>query len=58
MGPRSDLSTWHHPVRPESETRLSPFGHAHINMLGHYSFSVPEAVARGYLRPLNVGHET
>jgi hypothetical protein len=25
---------------------------AHINMLGRYSFSVPEAVARGELRPL------
>jgi len=40
------------PVRPEDEARLSPFGHEHINMLGRYSFSVPEAVARGELRPL------
>ena len=39
-------------VRPEDEGRLSPFGHEHINMLGRYSFSVPEAVARGELRPL------
>lgn len=41
------------PVRVEDEARLSPFGHEHINMLGRYSFSVPEAVARGELRPLN-----
>ena len=40
-------------VRPEDEARLSPFGHEHINMLGRYSFSVPEAVARGELRPLS-----
>jgi hypothetical protein len=33
-----------YPVRPEDEARLSPFGHEHINMLGRYSFSVPEAV--------------
>ncbi|PWF11655.1 transposase, partial (plasmid) [Xanthomonas citri pv. citri] len=36
-----------YPVKPEDEARLSPFGHEHINMLGRYSFSVPEAVARG-----------
>ncbi len=41
-----------YPVKPEDEARLSPFGHEHINMLGRYSFSVPEAVARGELRPL------
>lgn len=40
-------------VRPEDEARLSPFSHEHINMLGRYSFSVPEAVARGELRPLS-----
>jgi len=41
-----------YPVLPEDEARLSPFGHEHINMLGRYSFAVPEAVARGELRPL------
>lgn len=41
-----------YPVKPEDEARLSPFGHEHINMLGRYSFSVPEVVARGELRPL------
>lgn len=44
-------------VRPEDEARLSPFGHEHINMLGRYSFSIPEAVARGELRPLNGSRE-
>jgi len=38
-------------VRPEDEARLSPFSHEHINMLGRYSFAVPEAVTRGELRP-------
>jgi TnpA family transposase len=32
--------------------RLSPLLYEHINMLGRYSFSVPEAVAKGKLRPL------
>jgi TnpA family transposase len=41
-----------YPVLPEDVARLSPFGHEHINMLGRYSFAVPEAVARGELRPL------
>ena len=46
-----------YPVRSEDEARLSPFGHEHINMLGRYSFSVPESVARGELRPLTRGNE-
>jgi TnpA family transposase len=46
-----------YPVKPEDEARLSPFGHEHINMLGRYSFSVPEAVARGELRPLTKENE-
>ena len=41
-----------HSVRPEDEARLSPLGHEHINLLGRYSFAVPESVARGELRPL------
>ncbi|EPM90638.1 Tn5045 transposase [Pseudomonas syringae pv. actinidiae ICMP 19068] len=47
-----------YPIRPDDEARLSPFGHEHINMLGRYSFSVPEDVARGELRPLNGGGES
>ena len=41
-----------HSVRPEDEARLSPLGHEHINLLGRYSFAVPESVAWGELRPL------
>ena len=41
-----------YPVRDEDVARLSPLLHEHINMLGRYSFSVPEAVAKGELRPL------
>jgi len=42
-----------YPVREEDVARLSPFVHErHINLLGRYSFAVPEAVARGELRPL------
>lgn len=44
-------------VRPEDEVRLSPFGHEHINMLGRYSPSVQESVARGELRPLTKGND-
>lgn len=47
-----------YPVRPDDEARLSPFGREHINLLGRYSFSVPEAVARGELRPLGKASET
>jgi TnpA family transposase len=45
-------------VRPEDEARLSPFGHEHVNMLGRYSFAVPDAVARGELRPLRTATES
>jgi TnpA family transposase len=42
-----------HEVLDEDIARLSPFIHVqHINLLGRYSFSVPEAVKRGELRPL------
>ena len=40
------------PVRPEDVARLSPLMFEHINLLGRYSFAVPEAVQRGQLRPL------
>jgi len=39
-------------VHDEDVARLSPFGHGHINLLGRYSFVVPESVTRGELRPL------
>ena len=39
-------------VRDEDVARLSPLGFEHINMLGRYSFAVPEEVTRGERRPL------
>jgi len=41
-----------YPVKDEDVARLSPLIYDHIHMLGRYSFSMPEAVARGELRPL------
>ena len=41
-----------HQVDNAGVARLSPLQHKHVNMLGHYSFSVPESVTRGELRPL------
>ena len=41
-----------HLVLDEDVARLSPFVHEHINLLGRYSFAVPEEVIRGELRPL------
>jgi len=40
-------------VREEDKVRLSPLLHAHINMLGHYSFNIEDSVMSGQLRPLN-----
>ena len=39
-------------VADEDAVRLSPLTHNHINMLGRYSFAVPESVKRGELRSL------
>ncbi len=41
-----------HEMRDEDVARLSPLGFEHINMLGRYAFILPDAVARGELRPL------
>lgn len=41
-----------YPIQSEDVTRLSPLIFDHINLLGRYAFSVPEAVGRGELRPL------
>lgn len=46
-----------HTVLDEDVARLSPLVHEHINMLGRYSFAVPDAVARGELRPLRNPNE-
>lgn len=40
-------------IKEEDEARLSPLGHWHIKMLGHYSFSLADYVLNGKLRPLN-----
>ncbi|ASK71482.1 Tn3 family transposase [Klebsiella pneumoniae] len=39
-------------VNAEDEARLSPLSHKHVNMLGHYSFTLAEQVMKGQLRPL------
>ncbi len=31
--------------------RLSPLGYDHLTIVGRYSFTVPDAVAQGHLRP-------
>jgi TnpA family transposase len=41
-----------YPVRDQDVAHLSPLIYDHINVLGRYSFAVPESVARGELRPL------
>ena len=40
-------------IREEDESRLSPLLYWHINMLGHYSFTLTKNVMKGILRPLN-----
>jgi hypothetical protein len=44
-------------IREEDEARLSPLVHEHINVLGHYSFTLSESVLKGGLRPLNKMYE-
>lgn len=39
-------------LNDEDIARLSPLCHGHINMLGHYSFTLADLVKKGYLRPL------
>jgi len=39
-------------VKEEDEARLSPLRDKHVNMLGHYSFTLTEQVLNGQLRPL------
>lgn len=40
-------------INEEDEARLSPLVNGHVNMLGHYSFTLAETVMKGKLRPLN-----
>lgn len=39
-------------IKEEDEARLSPLGYKHVNMLGHYSFTLADQVMKGQLRPL------
>ena len=39
-------------VRPEDVERIWPLGNQHVNMLGRYSFDLPEQLTRGELRSL------
>jgi TnpA family transposase len=41
-----------YPIKDEDVARLSPLVFEHINLLGRYTFSMPESVQRGELRPL------
>ncbi len=40
-------------IKEGDEARLSPLGYKHLNVLGHYSFTLAEQVKQGHLRPLN-----
>lgn len=40
-------------VRDEDAARLSPLVYDHVNMLGRYSFDIPDSVVNGGLRPLH-----
>jgi TnpA family transposase len=44
-------------IREEDEKRLSPLLHGHVNVLGHYSFTLAEQIMMGLLRPLNQSSE-
>jgi len=48
----SQLQTNDAELKLEDLARLSPLGYRHINMLGRYSFALPEAIGRGELRSL------
>ncbi len=39
-------------IDTEDIQRLSPVGHEHINIVGRYSFHLPEEIENGALRPL------
>jgi hypothetical protein len=39
-------------IHPDDLQRLSPLVHHHIHLDGRYSFTLPEPVTHGELRPL------
>ena len=40
-------------ILEQDVARLWPLRHQHINMLGHYSFTLAEHIRKGEHRPLN-----
>ena len=41
------------PIYLQRQAGLSPLAHGHINMLGHYTFTLPEDILKGEMRALN-----
>jgi len=39
-------------INEEDEARLSPLVLGHVNILGHYAFTLSDAIKNGELRPL------
>jgi hypothetical protein len=39
-------------LNPDEVARLSPLWHEHVDMMGRYDFTLPEAIAAGQLRSL------
>ncbi len=44
-------------ISADNESRLSPLVYRHINVLGHYSFTLSEQVMNGKLRPLSQNND-
>lgn len=40
-------------IDENDEARLSPLAYGHVNMLGHYAFTLSDTILKGKLRPLN-----
>jgi TnpA family transposase len=45
------------PVHDADVARLAPLGHAHLNVLGRYTFALHEPITQGAWRPLRTGSE-
>ncbi len=41
-------------IRPEDQARLSPLQHKHLYVLGRFSFTLPDPISSGKLRPLAI----
>jgi hypothetical protein len=40
-------------IKNEDQSRLSPLVYGHINVLGHYHFTLTDHFTNGHLKPLN-----